>query len=477
LFPFKEEAMRQLGCLTACLLLAACSGSKQEPKKTITIGAVYDDTGSNANYYWVQARALAVAQMNAALDQTAHGKNLNFSLESRGDQNNKDNGAYAQQLARELAGLGARALFTDTSGVSGSVNGLNYDPNQPLALPIVCSPCSNGSVNNPQATSTDPVQQLGYQDADNWLRRTSMPNSPQVAYLMHYLFSQAPNGDGDLNGDGITKIAAYVNSDGAGPGNFSGTIVPAAQANYPGSDPTKLVLAQVNGASESADPSTYTSYEADLAQLAAGNPDYILVYVLPGFAAGIIQSYANATLTPKPVMVHSASSMRAIIVQQVGNGANGQQGIGNEVYSANASGTQFAADLLAATGAPPAGYDSNVYDAVVTAMLGVLKAALPLADPAQVATADVRAALDNINVQGAQVVGTGTAEFVKAIAAIDTGTDFNYEGASGPVDFDAVGNVRGNVAVWQIQAQKFVTAHLWDCVDHTADWTACPMVE
>lgn len=469
--------MRTSYGLAACLFLVACSSSEQAPKTTLTIGAVFDDTGYNANYYWEQARSLAVKQMNDALGRTPRGKNLRFSLESRGDQNNKDGGAYAQQLARELAALGALTVFTDASGPSASINGLNYDAAQPLGLPVVCSPCSNGNVNNPTATATDPVQQAGYQDTNNWLRRTSMPNGPQVAYLMQYLFSRAPNGDGDLNGDGVTRIAVYTNADGAGPANFTGTIVPAATAGYPGTDPTKLVLAQINGASEASDPAAYPSYDADMASLAAGNPDYILVYVLPGFAAGIVKSYANANMVSKPVMAHSASSMRAIIVQQVGDGANGQEGIGNEVYQANGSGTAFKADFQVATGAPPAGYDSNVYDAVVTSMLGVLKAALPLAHPEEVTTSEVRAALDNINVPGADVVGSGTTEFVKAIDAIGAGKDFNYDGASGPVDFDMVGNVRGNVAVWKIASQKFTSAQVWDCVNHTSDWTACPSVD
>jgi len=69
--------MGKLACLVTCLALVACSSSKQEPKKTLTIGAVYDDTGSNANYYWEQARAFAVAQMNAALDTSSHSKNIN----------------------------------------------------------------------------------------------------------------------------------------------------------------------------------------------------------------------------------------------------------------------------------------------------------------------------------------------------------------------------------------------------------------
>ena len=479
--------MRGRGVVTICVLLAACSGSKQEAKTTISIGAIYDDTGANANLYWEQARAMAVSQMNDALDKSAHGKNLRFSLESRGHQNNKDSGAYAQSLARELAALGVRSLFTDISAVSAFVNGLNYDATTPLALPIVCTPCTGDAFNNPAATDADAVKQAGFRDLDNWLRRTSIVASPQTGYQIQEMFSRSPNGlnDGDMNGDGITKLSIYVAGSAGGTANFT-TISNAAKKYYPGTA-TNLVFEQINGPAESDDPAAYPSYDADLAKLADshnetsgaddGYPDFIVVYVYAPSAAAIAKSYSLANLSPRPAMVHSASSMRAIFVQQIGDYANGHEGIGNEVFAANASGTKFAADFATATGAPPAGYDSNMYDALVTNMLGVLKAALPLDDPTLVTGEQVRAALDTINVPEAQVVGTGADEFKKAIDAIGAGQDFNYDGASGPCDFDAVGDVRGNVSVWQIQNQKFQSLRLWDCINRPGDWTTCQLVQ
>lgn len=479
--------MRRLGYLVSCLLVLGCSESKQEPKKTLIIGAIYDDTGANANFYWEQARAMAVSQMNEALDKSASGKNLRFALESRGHQNNKDAGVYAQTLARELAALGARTLFTDISGASAMVNGLNYDATAPLAVPVVCSPCTGDAFGNPVATNAVPAMQDGYRDLGNWLRRTSIVASPQMAYQIQEMLKRSPNGlnDGDLNGDGITKLAIYVATGAGGDANYN-SFVKAATKLYPGTA-DKLVFDRVSGPLETMNPAEYTLFDSDLAKLADnhndvtglddGYPDFIVVYSFPASAAAIAKAYAMANLSPRPVMVHSASSMRAVFLQAIGDYANGMEGIGNEVFAANASGTNFAADLTALTGAPPAGYDSNVYDAVVTAMLGVLKAALPLADPTLVTTEQVRVALDNINVSGADIVGTGSAEFMKAIDAIGTGKDINYDGASGPCDFDAVGDVNGNVAVWQVVNQTFQTKHLWDCLHRAGDWTTCPMVQ
>jgi hypothetical protein len=314
---------------------------------------------------------------------------------------------------------------------------------------------------------------------------------------MKELFSRAPNGD--LNGDGVTKVATYVakmNDAGKGSGdNNEKAIEDAVKLVYNGEVTFQRVDGPVDTSSATMladDPATYSNYDADMAKLVAPgvdghSPDFIAVNVIPGFAGGIAQAYALANLNPRPPIAHAASSMRAFIVQELGDSYNGQEGIGNEVYRADASGTKFAADFTALTGAPAAGYDSSVYDAMVTNLLAVLKAALPLADPTEVTPTQVKQAFSAINVPGAQLVRTGTDEFVKAIDAIAAGTDFNYEGASGPVDFDAVGDVRGNVAMWKVENQKFVTEFLWNCIDPPADlssdWFAsphtmsCPLVQ
>jgi branched-chain amino acid transport system substrate-binding protein len=109
-------------------------------------------------------------------------------------------------------------------------------------------------------------------------------------------------------------------------------------------------------------------------------------------------------------------------------------------------------------------------------MLAILKAALPLADPSAVAPLDVRTALDQLNVPAGEVIRTGKAEFAKAIAAIAAGRDINYEGASGPVDFDSVGDVRGNLAAYRIVNGQFSLVQEYDCINHTADWN-CPPVQ
>lgn len=45
----------------------------------------------------------------------------------------------------------------------------------------------------------------------------------------------------------------------------------------------------------------------------------------------------------------------------------------------------------------------------------------------------------------------GPGEFARAKDLISRGVKINYEGASGPVDFDANGDVQGRIGVWVVR--------------------------
>lgn len=97
-------------------------------------------------------------------------------------------------------------------------------------------------------------------------------------------------------------------------------------------------------------------------------------------------------------------------------------------------------------------YAATSYDAIYTFALAALKAnsAKP-ADIAKQMPAISRAS------KGAVVVNVG--EFAKAAALIKQGKAINYEGASGPVDFNTKGDVsHGNYVIWRITGGKFIEA-------------------
>jgi hypothetical protein len=94
----------------------------------------------------------------------------------------------------------------------------------------------------------------------------------------------------------------------------------------------------------------------------------------------------------------------------------------------------------------------------------VVKAAAPLEDPTAVTGAQVREAMGKLNVASGTVVRTGTDALKLGIDAIGAGTDINYEGASGPCDLDAVGDVKAKVTTWQVKDSKFLDLNVYDCI-------------
>jgi ABC-type branched-subunit amino acid transport system substrate-binding protein len=99
-----------------------------------------------------------------------------------------------------------------------------------------------------------------------------------------------------------------------------------------------------------------------------------------------------------------------------------------------ATGEAFEAAYAAEHGdVPPLPFMRETYDAIYLMALATEKA---LADDI-----DIRDALREVANPGGEVVNPGTEGFAAALDLIAAGTDINYEGAAGPVDLDANGDV------------------------------------
>jgi len=91
-------------------------------------------------------------------------------------------------------------------------------------------------------------------------------------------------------------------------------------------------------------------------------------------------------------------------------------------------------------------YTNNAYDAIMISALAI--AAAGKTDRAAVAKAVRKVA----SAPGAQV---GPGDMAKALKLINQGKDINYQGASGPHDFDKNGDVPGVIAEWQISGNGY----------------------
>jgi branched-chain amino acid transport system substrate-binding protein len=63
-----------------------------------------------------------------------------------------------------------------------------------------------------------------------------------------------------------------------------------------------------------------------------------------------------------------------------------------------------------------------------------------------------------------EVVHAGREGVARAVAALREGKKINYEGASGPMDFDVNGNVKNVLQRYRAEDGDFTTVESFDCV-------------
>jgi ABC-type branched-subunit amino acid transport system substrate-binding protein len=449
-----------------------CSDSAPKAAaSTIVVGVLVPETGPNANPYQISAGDLALSQVNDALAASSASRGIRFTLEKRNDES--DN-AKVPPLAQELIGLGAPVLLGCTSGTSMTINKMNYDPAAPANTPVLCGACTNSKLNGPAATGADAAETAAYQDNGNWLRRTTITPNGHLAVMLKDMFTRGANQNGDLDGNGTVKVSVLIGNDANANTQYPEMKDSAAVIH---AQPTMLKFERVTIDSK-ADSATF-DYAGALALATDGTnaetgesdgpPDFLVDWLLPAYGVGAVKAYKQGGYTIP--MMNSSSFRRVSILQTLGADANGQEGVSNQAWTTDASGTNFLQAFTQTIGAEPAGYDSSTYDAMAAALLGILRAAIKLEDPSKVTGTQVRDALDLINVPGGEVIRTGPAEFQRAVDAMAVGTPINYEGASGPCDFDAVGDIKGNVALFRVEEQKFVETRLYDCISDPS----CPL--
>ena len=276
--------------------------------------------------------------------------------------------------------------------------------------------------------------------------------------------------DADQNGDGRFKLAVYYSTDSFGIG-FLQAIKGAAAGLSPPATVEELPF------DPKLNPDTY-DWSADIAKLtdavnstdpdqpvADGRPDLIIDVAAPQFSAALMRVYLNGGYTVP--LLHTHNFRSTVVQQQLGSTLSGQEGTSHVLLDNGESGEVFRQELTTAQhGIAPAFEDSNSFDAATALMLASLIAmkAHGLSDPALLTGAQVRDALPLVSSPGGQVVRTGAAEFGRAAELIAAGTAINYEGASGPMDFDSNGNVKNRLALWQVIEGAFSDVAIYDCV-------------
>lgn len=446
---------RNLRLGAALLALAGCAREERRPAPVIlSLGLDLDRTGSIATPTWIDSIELAVRDANRGL-ALAGRADLMFATVSADSANSPHAArANAVELARKR---GVKAILTDTSQDQIAVEMLAYDndPAHDLQVPIVCVACTSPQIGDPAATDPDPIRQAALRNSRGWGFRTSLSDGYQSRVLARLLVGEdAPASKRRAR---PFRLAIYASDDPYGRG-FAAALEKDVRALRPAAS------VRVSFHPTDVNPPAY-DWAGDVARVLGSRgrrsfrPDAVVEMTFPQYSAAFTRAYLSARTRTRLVHTHNFRSLR--VLESLGPLIEGQEGTSQALVGATPSAAAFAAELEEATGSKPAFRDAVAYDAAMSVLLAALVATHDLADPARVPGAAIRDALHHIS--AGERIGVGPREFQRAVALAAAGKPFDYDGASGPCDFDASGNVVAQVAHFRVQSQEFVDVAEFDC--------------
>jgi branched-chain amino acid transport system substrate-binding protein len=191
------------------------------------------------------------------------------------------------------------------------------------------------------------------------------------------------------------------------------------------------------------------SYRAEVTRALAAKPESLLLIGFPKDAVTIVREWLSLGGTRNVALNNSMRTMD--FVNGVGAkfvddffGMDNAQVAGPHVDAFNKS---FEEKFKTDSKGPGV---HTQYDAVM-----VLALAMNIAK--DLSGTSIRDAVRQVHAANGTPVGTGPAEFKKAIEIIKSGKPIKYFGATGPIEFDKNGDVTGPALVWKIKDGQIVT--------------------
>jgi ABC-type branched-subunit amino acid transport system substrate-binding protein len=191
------------------------------------------------------------------------------------------------------------------------------------------------------------------------------------------------------------------------------------------------------------------SYRAEVTRALAAKPESLLLIGFPKDAVTIVREWLSLGGTKQVALNNSMRTMD--FVNGVGAkfvedffGMDNAQVAGPHVDAFNKS---FEEKFKADTKGPGV---HTQYDALMVMALA-MNIAKDLSGPS------IKDSVRRVHVPNGAPVGTGPAEFKKALELIKAGKPIKYFGATGPIEFDANGDVTGPALVWKINDGQIVT--------------------
>ncbi|MBM3531851.1 MAG: ABC transporter substrate-binding protein [Alphaproteobacteria bacterium] len=216
----------------------------------------------------------------------------------------------------------------------------------------------------------------------------------------------------------------------------------------------KLALPKLGGDIVAEVPYTdnQPSYRAEVTKALAEKPESLLLIGFPKDAVTIVREWLSLGGTQKIAL---NNSMR---VKDFVDGVGGR--FLNESFGMdNAQVAGPTVDAFNKAFEDKYKYDSKgpgvhtQYDAMMVLGLA-MNIAKDLTGPS------IKDAVRQVHAAGGATVGTGPEEYKKALELIKAGKPIKYHGATGPIEFDANGDVTGPALVWKIVNGEIVTDHV-----------------
>ena len=189
------------------------------------------------------------------------------------------------------------------------------------------------------------------------------------------------------------------------------------------------------------------SYRAELATAAgSGNPQALVVVGYPANGGNTILRQALENGFFKNFILPDGMRDPSVVREIGAKNLSGTWGTAPASTAEAALQERFRASYRTFSKEDPTqAFVAEAYDAAMLIALAIQQAG----------SADrtaIRDALRRVSNGPGERVGPG--EFARAKELLSRGTKINYEGASGPVEFDANGDVQGRIGVWSVRADS-----------------------
>lgn len=378
-------------------LCAACPPPPQAGE-TLTLGLVNPATGSLASYGPAIENGvqLALQQVNAA--GGVLGRQL--ELDIRDSQTDRD---AAKAAAQALVDDGVPVIFGDAA--SGNT----------LAMSEVTVPAKVVQISG---ASTSPL--ITDHADDGYLFRTVPSDAFQGVVLADEVYA-----DGH-------RTASILHLDNA----YGGGLADVFAARFEENGGTVNVQR-----SFPENPPADHDFQADIDAAAANGTQAIVLVAYVGEGTSMLQTWNSNPASFAGAWYLTDGIKTDDLIANVGADAlEGIEGTAPLGGAGEGFGT-FKSAYEQAFGEPPGIYSESYYDAVILAAFAIEKAGSD--DPTA-----IRDALHEVSGPPGTKIAVGAVE--AGLSAIAAGEDVDYDGASGPVDFDEKGEVSGPVEIWRV---------------------------